>query len=350
MESITVKASKTYEIKIEKGLLEQSGALCSEVIKGKKLLLLTDSNVALLYLDKTKHALESNGFTVLPYIIPAGENSKSAENLLKIVSFLAANHFTRADAIVALGGGVIGDLAGFCAATYLRGIGFIQIPTTLLACVDSSVGGKTAVNLPEGKNLFGSFYQPDLVICDPNTLQTLSPAIYADGMAEVIKYGMIWDEDLFTALENKTLNDSEIINRCVTIKSKIVEEDEKDNKLRQILNFGHTIGHAIEKNSNFAISHGSSVAIGMAIVVRALVAKNELKSTELNRLINLLKDNSLPTTCDFDAEALYEITLSDKKRVSETINLITVTKIGKAKLCKLPVEELKDYIKAGLQE
>lgn len=348
MESVQVNASKRYEIKIASGLLRQCGKLCREIINCKKLLLLTDSTVAELYAGSVKSELERCGFTVYPYVVIAGEDSKSSENLLKIVSYLAKNHFTRADAVVALGGGVIGDLGGFCAATYLRGIGFIQIPTTLLACVDSSVGGKTAVNLPEGKNLFGAFYQPDLVICDPDTLRTLTPAIYADGMAEVIKYGMIWDAEMFSLLERKALKDAEIIKRCVTIKSEIVEKDEKDKGLRQVLNFGHTIGHAIEKASRFGISHGSAVAIGMAIITRALAKMGKIPPQVSVRLQSLLLAYELPIHCNIDANILYDAALSDKKRFSDTINLIVITDIGKSDICQIPVEELKTYIKAGL--
>ena len=349
METVLVRASKTYEIQIAPGLLRGCGTLCVDAVEGKKLLLLTDSTVALLYAGPVKSELERNGFTVYPYVVPAGESSKNAENLLKIVSYLAENQFTRADAVVALGGGVIGDLGGFCAATYLRGIGFIQIPTTLLACVDSSVGGKTAVNLPAGKNLFGAFYQPDLVICDPDTLRTLTPAIYADGMAEVIKYGMIWDAALFCDLERKALKDAELIRRCVTIKSEIVGRDERDKGLRQILNFGHTIGHAIEKSSRYSISHGSGVAMGMAILTRALATMGQLAPQVSVRLQSLLAAAELPIRCDFDADTLFEAALADKKRMSDTMHLITVTDIGKSEIRRIPVEELKQYIVAGLR-
>lgn len=350
METVTVNASKQYEIRIEKGLLARSGAHCAEIVRGKTLLLLTDSNVAVLYADTVKKSLENSGFIVHLYTVPAGESSKSTENLLRIVSFLAEKHFTREDAVVALGGGVIGDLGGFCAATYLRGIDFIQIPTTLLACVDSSVGGKTAVNLPEGKNLFGAFYQPDLVLCDPDTLQSLSPALYADGMAEVIKYSMIWDKKLFNALEMHTLSDCEIIKRCVTIKSEIVGKDETDKGLRQILNFGHTIGHAVEKSSNFSISHGSAVAIGMAILTRALSKMQRLHPEAAARLHALLKNTGLPVSCDFHADTLFTAALADKKRMTDHINLIIVSEIGQSEIYPLPIAELKNYIKAGLNE
>ncbi|MBQ7288344.1 MAG: 3-dehydroquinate synthase [Clostridia bacterium] len=350
MECVTVNASKRYQIHIESGLISRCGSLCSTVVSGKKLLLLTDHHVEPLYASTVKKSLESSGFTVYTFTVPAGENSKSTRYLLEIVSLLAENHFTRADALVALGGGVVGDLGGFCAATYLRGISFIQIPTTLLACVDSSVGGKTAVNLPEGKNLFGAFYQPDLVICDPDTLQTLSPAIYADGMAEVIKYGMIWDASLFSALEEGTIRNAEIIRRCVTIKSEIVGKDETDKGLRQILNFGHTIGHAIEKCSNFSISHGSAVAIGMATLTRALVSIEGLNPQIYERLLHTLRIAGLPIFCDFDAEALYAAALSDKKRKADALDVILVPDIGKYEIRKIPISKFKTYIEAGLAE
>lgn len=349
METVIVNASKTYEVKIGNGLLDKSGEHCSKVISGNKVLLLTDSNIAPLYLNTVKASFEDSDFTVYPYIITAGEASKNTDNLIKIVTYLAQEQFTKTDAIVALGGGVVGDLAGFCAATYLRGIGFIQIPTTLLACVDSSVGGKTAVNLTVGKNLFGAFYQPDLVLCDPNTLNTLPNEIYADGMAEVIKYGMIWDEEFFSKLEQKELNNSAIIKHCVTIKSEIVSKDETDKGQRQILNFGHTIGHAIEKLSSYTISHGSAVSIGMAIISRALVNSNQLKLEQLNRLLALLESYNLPTGCNYSCNELYNAALSDKKRSNDKINLVTVPEIGTSQLSKINISELENYIKAGLQ-
>ena len=347
METIEVRASRHYTIHIEDGALSKAGAHCAKVLRGKQILLLTDETVAGSYLDTVSHSLENAGFTVIPYVTAVGESSKSVENYARVVSFLAANGFSRSDAVVALGGGVVGDLGGFCAATYLRGIAFVQIPTTLLACVDSSVGGKTAVNLAEGKNLLGAFYQPWLVLCDPQVLRTLSPAVYADGMAEVIKYGMIRDPALFDALECRTWDITAIIKRCVEIKRDVVEADERDNGCRALLNYGHTIGHAVEKCSGFTVSHGSAVAIGMATVARAMVAMGTMPRKDGDRLMALLAQYGLPTMHEFASEALYQASLSDKKRANDTLGLIVCPRIGDGRVCTVPITELREYIEKG---
>lgn len=348
MRKVEVRASRTYTIYIEKGLLSATGRLCAEVLRGKNVLLLSDETVAALYLERVKRSLTRAGFTVVPYVVPVGEYSKSTATYLEIVSFLAQHGFTRSDAIVALGGGVVGDLGGFCAATYLRGIGFVQIPTTLLACVDSSVGGKTAVNLPEGKNLLGAFYQPQLVICDPSVLETLPPERYADGMAEVIKYAMIRSRKLVNDLEMRNLTDAEIIARCVTIKRDIVQEDEQDRGVRQLLNFGHTVGHAVEKCSLFSVSHGNAVAIGMAIVSRAMMRMGTMTKDACYRLLGLLVDYHLPVMCEFPSEALFKAALADKKRENDTLNLATVPSLGEGEMLQIPVEDLQRYIQMGM--
>ena len=344
MERIKVGTTRTYEIHIEEGLLGCVAEECSAVLGSEKLLLLTDSNVKPLYGDAVCRSLTDAGYRVTEYVIPAGEDSKNTEQYLNIVSTLAKEGFSRSDAIIALGGGVVGDLAGFCASSYLRGIPFVQIPTTLLACVDSSVGGKTAVNLPEGKNLLGAFYQPSLVLIDPLTLKTLNPAVYADGMAEVIKYGMIRDPELFTALENHVWSDTQIITRCVTIKSQVVAEDEFDNGCRLLLNYGHTIGHAVEKCSRFEVSHGSAVAIGMTVMARA----EEDGADLADRLDAVLKDYGLPTACAFSAEDLYVAAMVDKKRRNQTLHIITVPTLGQGTVVSIPVEELNTYLRKGL--
>lgn len=344
---LTVHTAKRYTVYIGEGLRSICGEYCRGVVKGGKILLLTDSNVDLLYANVVRQSLAEAGFNVYSYVIPAGEASKNTDNLIKIVSFLAQNEFTRADAVIALGGGVVGDLAGFCASAFLRGIGYIQMPTTLLACVDSSVGGKTAVDLPEGKNLFGTFYQPDLVLIDYKTLKTLPDSVYSDGMAEVIKYGMICDADFFAALENRSAGIENIISRCITLKSDIVSKDEKEEGYRRILNFGHTIGHAVEKASNFGYTHGSAVAVGMAIMTRALAVKGMLPSIVATRLENVLKTYGLPVDCNISSNDIYAAALTDKKRIGDNLNLVTVTDIGKSEILNIPITLLKSYIEDG---
>ena len=268
----------SYEILIANGLLADFCATLKKFLqkfpKIKTFAIVTDKNVSALYEETVANVLTNSGFHVISYAVPPGEASKSAEQFFALQRWLAENQITRSDAIIALGGGVVGDLAGFTAATYLRGVPFIQVPTTLLAMVDSSVGGKTGIDIPEGKNLVGAFYQPSAVICDPETLRTLSPEIFADGCAEVIKHGMIRSEKLLRMLESPVVPQiSAIIEENVKIKRDIVQRDEFDTGERQLLNFGHTIGHAIEKLSDFQISHGSAVAIGMAIITQAEIGR-----------------------------------------------------------------------------
>ena len=260
------------------------------------------------------------------------------------MNFLAENKVTRTDLIVALGGGVVGDLAGFAAATYLRGIRFIQIPTTLLAAVDSSVGGKTAIDLPAGKNLMGAFSQPSLVLCDTNTLQSLPDEIFKDGCAEVIKYGILYDPELFAHLERYGLafDLQKVITRCIELKRNVVMEDEFDTGNRMKLNLGHTIGHGVEAKSNFSLSHGKSVAIGIAIVSRAS------RCSDTDRILNVLDQFGLPTGTAYSSEEIYTYTLSDKKRSGNTINLIIPEKIGQCRIVPTSVDSLKSFIEAGL--
>ncbi len=344
MKIVTVNASKQYDIKIGPGLIATLGTEASALGKASKAAIVSDSNVYPLFGNAAEDSLESAGFSVVSYVFPAGEESKNGENYLQLLNFLAENQLTRSDIIVALGGGVVGDLAGFAAATFLRGIRFIQVPTTLLAAVDSSVGGKTAIDLPAGKNLAGAFCQPSLVLCDTNALNTLPDDIFRDGCAEVIKYGVLYDADFFHYLEETGLafDREAVIARCVELKRNVVMEDEFDTGSRMKLNLGHTIGHGVEASSNFDLSHGKSVAIGMAIVARA----SNCPDTE--RIIGCLKQFGLPTTTDFSAEQLYKCALSDKKRSGGTVNLILPRRIGDCAIVPTPVEELQSFIQAGL--
>ena len=251
---------------------------------------------------------------------------------------------------MALGGGVVGDLAGFAAATFLRGIRFIQIPTTLLAMVDSSVGGKTAIDLPAGKNLCGAFCQPSLVLCDTDTLATLPEEIFRDGCAEVIKYGVLYDPQLFAHLQEKGLafDREAVIRRCVELKRDVVMEDEFDTGARMKLNLGHTIGHGVEAKSHFGISHGKSVAIGMAIAARAAVNAGICKENACRKLLDVLNTFGLPITTEYTAEALYRYTLSDKKRSGGSVSLILPRDIGDCIISPWTVDTLPSFIEAGL--
>ena len=248
MKKITVNASERYDVIIGRGILADCADLIKDVTAAAKFAIITDDIVNPLYCEAVTNSLKNAGFEVCRYVIPNGEPSKCSAVLNDVYDFLSKNCITRSDCIIALGGGVVGDLTGFAAATYLRGFDLIQIPTTLLAQVDSSIGGKTAIDLPSGKNLVGAFKQPNLVICDIDTLKTLKEETIVDGMGEVIKYGMIKSAELFEILDNHTLADidevlEDIIYRCISIKKSVVETDEFDRGERMLLNFGHTLGH-----------------------------------------------------------------------------------------------------------
>ena len=344
MNRITVSTSHSYDVLIGNGLLKNLGRYLEEFPKCTKVAIISDSNVWPNYCNTVEASLNSSAIPYCSYIIPAGEESKNGHTYLAIVNFLAENHLTRTDLLIALGGGVVGDLTGFAAATYLRGIRFLQIPTTLLAAVDSSVGGKTAIDLPAGKNLCGAFCQPSLVLCDTDTLTSLPDDIFRDGCAEVIKYGILYDPALFSQLEQDGLafDRKSVIARCVELKRDVVMEDEFDTGSRMKLNLGHTIGHGIEARSNFTLSHGKSVAIGMAIVARA----NRCPDT--HRILTCLEQFGLPTKVAYPVEDIYQFTLSDKKRAGGHISLILPEKIGLCHIVPTPVENLKTFIEEGM--
>ena len=345
MKTIKVTASKSYDVFIGSGLLNTLGQQLLNILKKPcKIAIISDSNVWPLYGNTAEATLTASGFSVVHFVFPAGECSKNADTYFQILNFLAENQLTRSDAVLALGGGVTGDMTGFAAATFLRGIRYIQVPTTLLAMVDSSVGGKTAIDLPAGKNLVGAFYQPNLVLCDLDTLNTLPKPVFCDGCAEVIKYGVLYDPKLFDHLYEKGLDFEReaVIARCVELKQNVVAEDEFDTGARQKLNFGHTIGHGIEALSNFSVTHGQAVAIGMAIVSKA--GCPQIYDT----LCAVLKKFNLPATTVFSAHQLYISALSDKKRNSGTVNLIIPREIGHCEIVPTPVENLESFIKEGL--
>ena len=350
MTTVTVRASRPYEVTIGRGLLDTVGRQAAGQWKGRSAAVVSDSTVAPLYLNRVKDSLERAGFRVHSFVFPAGEDQKNGGTYLKLLEFLAARRLTRADGLIALGGGVVGDLAGVAAATFLRGIGFLQLPTTLLAAVDSSVGGKTAIDLTNGKNLAGAFYQPQAVLCDLDTLDTLPAEVFADGCAEVIKYGMIGDPALLARLETVDFraDPEELVARCVAQKRDLVEQDEFDTGARQLLNLGHTLGHGVEACSGYTVSHGRAVAIGMTLVTRAAVAFGRCPAEVLPRLRRLLERYGLPDATAYSAQALYEKTLSDKKRSGDTISLVVPIAWGASQLVRIPVSELPAWIERGL--
>ena len=349
MKIVTVNASTTYDILIGNGLLSEAGSLCAKAVGLCRVCVVTDDTVEALYFETVRTSLSKAGYDVLKFVIPHGEASKNTTSLVELLEFLASHHLTRSDCLIALGGGVVGDLTGFAAAVYLRGIRFVQIPTTLLAAVDSSVGGKTAVDLVAGKNLAGAFHQPSLVICDYTTLDTLTPEIFADGCAEVIKYGVIGDRPLFDRLKKGVKEQiEEVIASCVENKRDIVEGDEFDRGQRQLLNLGHTVGHAIELCSHMEISHGSAVAMGMVIVTRAAVRMGLCPEDALCELLALLTAEKLPTSCPFSAEELAKAALGDKKRSGDSLTLILPYAIGDSRLYRISVDELSAILEKGL--
>ena len=339
-----------YDILIQAGLLSYVGERLSRLHKPCRVLLLMDDVVEALYADTVSASLTDAEFSVVRHVIPHGETSKSGENLLVLLEKMATEEMTRSDLLVALGGGVVGDLGGFAAAIYQRGIPFVQIPTTLLAMVDASVGGKTAIDLKAGKNLCGAFHQPLLVVCDTNCLNTLSPEILSDGMAEVIKYAMISDSVLFDLLKKGSPDMETVIRLCVEDKRTLVEADETDKGVRQLLNLGHTVGHAIEVCSEFSIPHGSAVAMGMTAITRAAVKTGICGAEALSSLLGLLNQYNLPTECPFTAEQLFAVAVSDKKRAGGFITLAVPYGVADTRLVTVPVDALENYIRAGLSD
>ena len=334
MKQINVSTGKPYPVKIGHGLLSGCGAEMQGIGLYGKALIVTDDNVAPFYLKKAEESLKQSGFAVFSRTLPHGEGSKSFDELVKLLNFAAECGFSRSDTFVALGGGVIGDLCGFAAAVYMRGVHFVQLPTTLLAAVDSSVGGKTAVDLAAGKNLAGAFYQPALVVCDLDTFTTLPQAEYANGMAEVIKYGFIRDKELLSLLQ-RPFEEEEIVARCVQSKAEIVANDEFDRGERMLLNFGHTVGHAIEARSGFTLPHGQAVAIGMVIVTQACVKNGLCPPETFNVMRRLLDRYGLPAETAYPMSELFDWMANDKKSSGDAITFVLPRETGRCELKKL---------------
>ena len=353
VKTLRVDTSRPYDIKIGFGLLDRVGELCRETLpRAQKLAVVTDSNVQPLYLERVANSLKQAGFQVLSLTVPAGEGAKCAEQLVMLWEKLMEFGMTRTDVVAALGGGVVGDLAGFAAATLLRGVDYVQIPTTLLAQVDSSVGGKVAIDLHAGKNLAGAFWQPSLVLIDPDCLSTLSDRTFSDGMAEVIKYGCIRDRAFFDLLDccggraGVIERIEEVIYTCCDIKRKVVLADERDTGERMVLNFGHTIGHAFELAGNYETwTHGQGVAAGMNWAAQIGVGLGVTPDI-VYPIQNILKKYGLPIDIPCPWDTLTNAVLRDKKNLGGKINLIVLESLGHAIPYPVTFDRLLEQLEA----
>ena len=350
MRCVTVNAPYgSYEVRIGAGLLESLGAGVRACTGAKRCAVIAGENVFPLYGERALGSLRAAGLETASLVFPAGEATKCLRRYGELLEFLAANRFTRSDCVVALGGGVTGDLSGFAAATYQRGIACVQVPTTLLAAVDSSVGGKTAIDLPQGKNQVGAFYQPALVLCDTDTLNTLPGRELRAGFAEVVKYAVLGDRALFEKLRKDDIEPGAVIETCVRRKAEIVAEDERDTGRRRLLNLGHTFGHAVESRSAYALLHGEAVAVGMAMICRAACAVGLLAPDDRDAVIALLRAFGLPTETAYSADELYDALLLDKKISGGRLHLIVPRAIGSCDILPLTAEEAYKWLEAGLR-
>ncbi|KPK37018.1 MAG: 3-dehydroquinate synthase [Nitrospira bacterium SG8_35_1] len=351
MKTVTVGlGERSYPILIKQGLLDEIGAELLKSPFAKRYGIIADDQVAALFGGRLLASLESSGIEAELITFAHGEASKNLATIAELSSTLARRGFDRKDGLLALGGGVTGDITGFLAACYMRSIPFAQVPTTLLAHVDSSVGGKAGVDIPEGKNLVGAFYQPKAVYIDSQTLSLLPASELLNGLAEVIKYGVIYDRDFFKFLE-MSLKDilalnlpvlEDVIARCCKIKAAIVEADEKESDLRRILNFGHTIGHAVEAVSEYRLAHGLVVAMGMVAAAELAVLKGLLEPREKERLQKLIEKFGLPVKipAEYDRTRIRQYILSDKKTIGGKVFFVLPTKIGRVIITDEIEEEL----------
>lgn len=338
-----------YEIVIERGALAKVGEYAASAVKPCRAVIVSDDNVYPLYGETVLKSLRAAGFTMATsFVFPHGEESKNWTTLGALIEHLSAEHLTRTDVVFALGGGVTGDMAGFASAVYLRGIKYIGLPTSLLASVDSSIGGKTAVDLTTGKNLVGAFHEPSLVVCDPDALSTLPDEFVSDGMAEVIKTGLLGNSELWEKLkENAPVDD--LIALCVRDKRDICARDLYDHGERQKLNLGHTIGHAIEAKSNFSIHHGHAVGAGLHAITKASVIRGLCEKSILDELDSLLVKFGLDPYLfeKFTVDEMYDAATHDKKTRGAKITLVIPREIGYSELHEIPLTELHDYMKDG---
>lgn len=338
-----------YDILIERKIISETGKLIKKIMRGNRALIVTDTNVYPIFGKMLENILKKENIISSVFIFDAGEENKNIETVSKIYSSLANSEIGRNDIIIALGGGIVGDMAGFAAATWMRGIDFVQIPTTLLSCVDSSVGGKTGVNIREGKNLVGAFHSPKLVLIDPEALKTLSEREFGAGMAEVVKHAILFDKDMFEHLEVGYERDDifrsidHLLQRNCEIKTYVVEKDYKENYERMLLNFGHTIAHALESASGYGkYLHGEAVSIGMVFALRYGLSLRITKEITVKRAENLLTNLNLPIEIPKDL-SIKDALKYDKKRANQKINFVFLEDIEKPKIIEV---NIGDIIKA----
>ena len=351
MRSIQVQAQNgTYEVVIDRGLMSRVGTLLSERLESRHALLVCDDTTAGLYAGTVTASLKAAGFDVASFVFPHGEASKTWSIVGSLLEAAASANLTRSDFFIALGGGVCGDMTGFAAAVYLRGVPFVQIPTTLLAAVDASVGGKTGVDLRTGKNLAGAFHQPACVLFDPAVIATLPAEQIAEGKVEIIKHAVLAGGRLFELVDSGSILDDieEVVALNVEVKRDYVMADPYDIGCRQLLNFGHTIGHAIEKCSNYTIPHGQAVAMGMVAETKAFIKLYNEKSEVLEIIQSLLKKNNIKYDILYTAQELAKAAIHDKKMASGNLNIIAPLGIGNCQLRSIPVSRLEEYIEGGL--
>ncbi|MBQ3894993.1 MAG: 3-dehydroquinate synthase [Clostridia bacterium] len=362
MKIISVKASTEYNVYIGSGLIAKTGAMLAKTVSPScTAFVISDENVFRLYGERVLASLEEAGFRTGTFVFEPGEQSKNIATYGMIVEKMAREKLTRSDVVVALGGGVTGDISGFASSTFLRGIKYVQVPTTLLAAVDSSVGGKTAIDLKAGKNLLGAFWQPCVVFCDTDTFSTLPEAEYLNGCAEIIKYGMLGSRELFESVAAMpvSLQYDAVVAKCVDMKREIVENDEFDRGGRMVLNLGHTVGHAIENRSGYRVPHGMAVAAGMCVITRAAENLSFAEKGTTERLLKVIRGYGLPDGISalacytggdlsvFSAESLSESAMNDKKASGSGLTLVVPERIGECALRTIKKEEFIDWLRAG---
>lgn len=357
---VKLDTENEYTVNIGNNLLESTGKIISAIHSPCRVAFITDFSVGAYYTTTVADSLKEEGYEVFIFAFPAGESSKNNETYNKILEFLADNQITRSDLVVELGGGVVGDLAGFAAATYMRGIDYVQIPTSLLSMVDSSVGGKTGINLESGKNLCGAFHQPISVICSIDTLDTLEKKYFDDGIAEIIKYGLLGNDKILNILQDSVDSEDdfhiaikpfleEVVEESIKTKISFIEGDVLDNDRRQFLNLGHTIGHAIEHASRYSITHGHAVTVGICSMAKAGEELGITKSGTASKIIHLVRACGLPTSTIISTKDLYNSALSDKKRRGENINLVFPISFGECEIKSFKIDELLNIITLGVK-